>query len=205
MQIISVANCLTVHPSVPARSVKELITLAKAKPGQLTFGSGGLGTPLHMGGEQLKVAANVDMTHVGYKGAAPAVVALLGGQLTMVFPTLTVGLPHIKAGKLRALAVTSAKRVPALPDVPTMTEEGYPKVNATSWFGLVAPVGTPDVLVDRLHRDMTKVMAAPDVRARFESQHAELIAGTPEGFRKFLAGEIAQWKAVARAANLKPQ
>jgi len=205
MQIISVANCLTVHPSVPARSVSELIALAKAKPGQLTFGSGGLGTPLHMAGEQLKVAADVDMTHVGYKGAAPAVVALLGGPLTMVFPRLTVGLPHIRAGKLRALGVTSAKRAPALPDVPTMTEAGYPKVNATSWFGLVAPAGTSNALVERLHRDMVTVMAMPDVRTRFQSQHAEIIASTPQGFRAFLSGEIAQWKAVAKAANIKPQ
>jgi tripartite-type tricarboxylate transporter receptor subunit TctC len=205
MHIISVANALAIHPSVAATSVKELVALAKTKPGQLTFGSGGVGTPLHMAGEQLKVAAKVDMTHVAYKGAAPAIADLLGGNLTMVFPTLTVGVPHIKAGKLRALAVTSAKRAPALPAVPTLTEEGYPQVNATSWFGLVAPAKTPRAVVDRIRAALAKVVDVPEVRVRFESQHAEVIGGSPEQFRKFLAGEIAQWKAVAKAGKIKTE
>lgn len=205
MQVSRVANCLVVHPSVPVHSVKELVALAKSKPGRLTFGSGGVGTPLHLAGEQLKVAAHIDMTHVAYKGAAPATVALLGGQLTMVFPTLTVGLPHIKAGKLRALAVTTPQRVPALPEVPTFTEAGYPEVNATSWFALVAPAKTPQAVIDTLYGAMQKVMADPDVRRRFEAQHAEVIASSPEAFGKFLAAQIAQWKAVAKAGHIEVQ
>jgi len=137
--------------------------------------------------------------------AAPAVADLLGGNLTMVFPALTVRLPHIKAGKLRALAVTSAKRAPALPAVPTMTEEGYPAVNATSWFGLVAPVRTPKAVVSKIHSALARTAGLPEVRARFESQHAQVIGGSPERFRKFLAGEIAQWKAVAKAGGIKPE
>ena len=144
MQIIGMPNLLVVHPSVPAKSVKELVALAKSRPNQLTFGSGGVGTPLHMGGEQLKVATGIDIVHVPYKGAAPAMTDLVGGQLTMIFPTLTLGVPYVKAGRLRALAVTGAKRIVALPDVPTMIESGYASVNATSWFGLVAPARTPD-------------------------------------------------------------
>jgi tripartite-type tricarboxylate transporter receptor subunit TctC len=205
MHVISVPNCLVVHPSVPARSLKELIALAKSRPGQLTFGSGGVGTPLHMGGEQLKLAAKIDIVHVPYKGAAPAMVDLIGGQISMIFPTMTLGLPYVKAGKLRALAVTSAKRSPALPEVPTTAEAGYKDVNATSWFGLVAPAKTPKLIIDRLHAEMAKIMKMPDVRERFEAQHAEVIGGTSQGFGKFISNEIAQWKVVAKAGNIKAE
>lgn len=205
MQIISMPNCLVVHPSLPAKSVKELVALAKAKPGQLTFGSGGVGTPLHMGGEQLKVAANIDIVHVPYKGAAPAMSDLVGGQLAMVFPTMTLGVPQVRAGRLRALAVTSARRTAALPEVPTMTEAGFPAVNATSWFGLVAPAKTPKPVIARLHAEMVKIVKMPDVRERFEAQHAEIVGGTPEALGKFVAGEIAQWKVVAKAGNIKAE
>ena len=205
MQIISMPNCLVVHPSLPARSVAELVALAKSRPGQLTFGSGGVGTPLHMGGEQLKVAANIDIVHVPYKGAAPAVSDLIGGQLAMVFPTMTLGVPQVRAGKLRALAVTSARRTAALPDVPTMTEAGFPAVNATSWFGLVAPAKTPQPVIARLHAEMVKIVKMPDVRERFEAQHAEIVGGTPDALGKFVAAEIAQWKVVAKAGNITAQ
>jgi tripartite-type tricarboxylate transporter receptor subunit TctC len=205
MQIVSMPNLLVVHPSVAARSMKELVALAKSRPNQLTFGSGGVGTPLHMGGEQLKVAAGIDIVHVPYKGAAPAMVDLLGGQLTMIFPTLTVGVPHVKANRLRALAVTSAKRIAALPDVPTAAEAGYASVNATSWFGLVAPAGTPGPIIGRLHAELARILKQADVRERFEAQYADIVAGSPEAFGKFVAGEIAQWKAVAKAGNIKAE
>jgi tripartite-type tricarboxylate transporter receptor subunit TctC len=203
MQIISMPNCLVVHPSLPVQSVKELIALARSKPGQLTFGSGGVGTPLHMGGEQLKVAAKIDIVHVPYKGAAPAMTDLVGGQLAMVFPTMTLGVPQVKAGRLRALAVTSARRAAALPDVPTMTEAGFPAVNATSWFGLTAPAQTPATVIGRLHAEMAKIVKLPNVRERFEAQHAEVVGGSPEALRKFVAGEIAQWRVVAKAGNIR--
>ena len=205
LQIIGVANCLVVHPSLPVKSVKELVALAKSKPGQLTFGSGGVGTPLHMGGEQLKIAANIDMLHVPYKGAAPAMTDLLGGHLAMIFPTMTVGLPHVKAGKLRAIAVTSARRSPALPDVPTTAEAGYPTVNATSWFGLVAPARTPKPIVDRLHDEMARILRQTDVRERFAAQQAEIVGSAPGAFGKFVAAEIAGWKAVAKAGGIKAE
>jgi tripartite-type tricarboxylate transporter receptor subunit TctC len=205
MQIISMPNCLVVHPSLPVKSVKELVALARTRPGQLTFGSGGVGTPLHMGGEQLKVAAKIDIVHVPYKGAAPAMSDLVGGQLAMVFPTMTLGVPQIKAGKLRALAVTSARRTKALPEVPTMSEAGFPAVNATSWFGLAAPARTPRAVIDRLHAEMVKIVAMPDVRERFEAQHAEIVGGTPDAMAKLVASEIAQWTTVAKAGNIKAE
>jgi tripartite-type tricarboxylate transporter receptor subunit TctC len=205
MQVISMPNCLVVHPSLPVKSVKDLVALARARPGQLTFGSGGVGTPLHMGGEQLKVAARIDIVHVPYKGAAPAMSNLVGGQLAMVFPTMTLGVPQVKSGKLRALAVTSARRTAALPEVPTMTEAGFPAVNATSWFGLAAPARTPRAVIDRLHAEMAKIVAMPDVRERFEAQHAEIVGGTPDAMAKFVAGEIAQWTAVAKAGGIKAE
>jgi tripartite-type tricarboxylate transporter receptor subunit TctC len=205
MQIIGMPNLLVVHPSVPAKSVKELVALAKSRPNQLTFGSGGVGTPLHMGGEQLKVATGIDIVHVPYKGAAPAMTDLVGGQLTMIFPTLTLGVPYVKAGRLRALAVTGAKRIAALPDVPTMIESGYSSVNATSWFGLVAPAKTPRPVLDRLYKEMTRILQQPDVRERFEAQQASIVGSTPQGFARFVADEIAQWKVVAKAGHIRAE
>ena len=205
MQISSVGNCLVVHPSVPAKSVMELVALARSRPGQLTFGSGGVGTPLHMGGEQLKVAAKIDIVHVPYKGAAPAMTDLLGGQLTLIFPTLTVGLPHVRSGRLRALAVTSAARVPAVPEVPTMKEAGYPGVNATSWFGLAAPAKTPRAVLDRLHAELARVLGERDVRGRLEAQHAEIVGSSPAAFARFIAAETRQWMAVATAGRIKAE
>jgi tripartite-type tricarboxylate transporter receptor subunit TctC len=204
-QIISVANCLVVHPTVPAKSVKELVALARAKPGQLTFGSGGVGTPLHMAGEQLKLTAKIDMVHVPYKGAALAMSDLIGGQLTMVFPTMTLGVPHVKGGKLRALAVTSAQRAALLPEVPTMIEAGFPEVNATSWFGLVAPGRTPQAVIDRLHAETVRIIRSPEIRERFAGQSGEVLASSPADFRKFIASEISNWKAVAKAGGIKAE
>ena len=202
-QIMSVGNALVVHPSVAARTVRELVDLAKARPGQLTYGSGGVGTPLHMAGEQLKVAAGVNMLHVPHKGAAPAMASLLGGQITMVFPTLTLGVPQTKSGKVRALAVTTAKRVAALPDTPTMREAGYPAVDATSWFGLVAPAQVPKSIQARIAAEITKVVAMSDVRERIEAQQGEVIGSSPAAFAQFVAGEIANWTRVARAGNIR--
>ncbi len=204
-QIMTVPNALVVHPSVAARSVKELVELAKAKPGQLTFGSGGVGTPLHMAGEQLKVAAGINMLHVPHKGAAPAMASLLGGQITLVFPTLTLAVPQVKAGKLRGLAVTSAKRAAAFPDMPTMSEAGYAAVNATSWFGLVAPARAPKPILSRLGTETAKVVKMADVRERIEAQHGEVVGSSPAEFAKFVAAEIANWTKVAKAGNIKAE
>jgi tripartite-type tricarboxylate transporter receptor subunit TctC len=202
-QVMSVPNALVVHPSVAARSVREIVELAKVKPGQLTFGSGGVGTPLHMAGEQLKVAAGINMLHVPHKGAAPAMTSLLGGQITMVFPTLTLAIPQIKAGKVRALAVTSAKRVAALPEVQTMAEAGYAAVDATSWFGLVAPTQAPRSVLSRLNVEMAKVLKLAEIRERIEAQQGEIVGNTPAEFSRFIAAEIANWTKVAKAGNIR--
>jgi tripartite-type tricarboxylate transporter receptor subunit TctC len=202
-QVMSVPNALVVHPAVAARSVKEIVELAKAKPGQLTFGSGGVGTPLHMAGEQLKVAAGINMLHVPHKGAAPAMTSLLGGQITMVFPTLTLAVPQVRTGKVRALAVTSAKRVAALSDVATTAEAGFPMVDATSWFGLVAPAQVPRPILNRLGFETAKVLKLAEVRERIEAQHGDIVGNTPSAFEKFIASEIANWTKVAKAGNIK--
>lgn len=204
-QVMSVPNALVVHPSVAARSVRDIVDLAKVKPGQLTFGSGGVGTPLHMAGEQLKVAAGINMLHVPHKGAAPAMASLLGGQITMVFPTLTLAVPQVKTGKVRALAVTSAKRVAALSDVPTTAEAGYPAVDATSWFGLVAPAQVPRPILNRLSVETAKVLKLAEVRERIEAQHGDVVGSTPGDFAKFIATEISNWTRVAKAGNIKSE
>lgn len=204
-QIMSVGNALVVHPAVAAQSVRDIVELAKAKPGQLTFGSGGVGTPLHMAGEQLKVAAGINMLHVPHKGAAPAMTSLLGGQITMVFPTLTLAVPQVKSGKLRVLAVTNAQRVGSLPDTPTTREAGYPAVNATSWFGLVAPARVPRPVLDRIGTETAKVVKMADVRERIEAQQGEVVGSTSAQFAKFVATEIADWTRVAKAGNIRAQ
>ncbi len=202
-QVMSVPNALVVHPSVAARTMRELVELAKAKPEQLTFGSGGVGTPLHMAGEQLKVAAGISILHVPYKGAAPAMSSLLGGQITMVFPTLTLAVPQLRNGKVRALAVTSAKRVAVLPEVPTTAEAGFAAVNATSWFGIVAPAQVRPAVLSRLSAEAAKVVALADVRERIDAQYGEVIGSNPAEFAKFVAGEIANWTRVAKAGNIR--
>ena len=202
-QIMSVANCLAVNPSLPARTMQDLAALARAKPGTLTFGSGGVGTPLHMTGELFKIAAKIDIVHVPYKGAGPALTELMGGQLTMIFPTLTNVLPFATAGRLRVLAVTSAQRSPVLPDVPTTVEAGFPALNVTSWFGLVAPAGTPRKIVTRLHATAARILRSPEVRARFEKQLAVVGDSTPDEFARFLADEAAKWVDIAKNARVR--
>jgi tripartite-type tricarboxylate transporter receptor subunit TctC len=201
-QVMTVPNALVVHPGVPVHTLKELVALAKTKPGELTFGSGGVGTPLHMAGEQLKIAAGINMLHVPHKGAAPAMVSLLGGQITMVFPTLTLAVPYVRSGKLRVLAVTGPTRAAALPDVPTMAEAGYPAVDATSWFGLAAPAHVPKVILERVSADTAKVLRMPEVRERIEAQQGQVIGSTPDAFGKFVADQIASWTRIARAGNI---
>ena len=202
-QIMSVDNCLVVNPSLPARTVSDLVALARGKPNTLTFGSGGVGTPLHMTGELFNIAAKINLVHVPYKGAGPALTELMGGQLTMIFPTLTNVLPFITGGKLRALAVTGARRSPVLREVPTMVEAGYPALVVTSWFGLVAPRGTPKKIIERLHSAVAQVLNSPVVRERFETQQAEVVGSTPDAFGSFLSGETAKWADIAKSARIK--
>ncbi len=204
-EVIRVANWLIVPAALPAKSVKELVALAKAKPGTLTFGSGGVGSPFHMAGEQFKHAAQINVVHVPYKGGGPALTDLLGGHISMLFPTMTIALPHVNAGKLRALAVIAPRRSAALPDVPTMAESGYPGVTMTSWYGVVAPAGTPKPLIEKMSAEITKVLNMPDVKERFATQFAEPVYGTPAAFGKLIATEISTWTAVAKAGGIKPE
>ena len=202
-QVTAVPVGLVVHPSLPVRSVKELVALARAKPGALNFGSGGIGTPVHMSGELLKLAARINMVHIPYKGAGPAFADLLGGHFHLMFPTLQSAVPYVKSGRLRLLAVTTEKRSTVFPDTPTMAEAGLPGVVASAWFGIQAPRGTPKAIVDRLHAETVKALQDPTVRQRFSSEGAEVIGSTPDEFRKFIAGEIAKWTKVVKDAGIK--
>jgi tripartite-type tricarboxylate transporter receptor subunit TctC len=204
-QISGVPGGLVVHPGLPAHSVKELVALAKAKPGGLNFGSGGVGTPVHMAGELLKLAAHINIVHIPYKGAGPAFADLLGGHFQLMFPTLQSAVPYIKSGRLRLLALTSDKRSPAFPDVPTMAEAGVPGVVAMAWFGIQAPKGTPKAIVSRLHDEAVKVLQDPVVKQRFESDGADPVGSTPAQFHKFVADEIAKWTKVVKEAGIKAE
>ncbi len=194
---------LVVNPAVPANSVAELIAYAKANPGKLNFASSGNGTSIHLSGELFKVMAGVQMTHVPYKGSAPALQDLLGGQVQLMFDNLPPSLPQIKAGKLRALAVTSVTRAPALPDVPTMAEAGLPGYEASSWFGVLAPAGTPPAIVAKLNAEIAKWLATPEAKEKLSKQGANAAGGTPEDFAKHIAAETAKWAKVVKDSGAK--
>jgi tripartite-type tricarboxylate transporter receptor subunit TctC len=203
-QVTSVPVGLVVNPGVPAKSVKDLVALAKARPGGLNFGSGGIGTPVHMAGELLRLRANINIVHIPYKGAGPAFIDLLGGHFQMMFPTLQSAVPHIKSGKLRLLALTTEKRSAAFADTPTMEEAGVPGVIAVAWFGIHAPRATPQPVVARLHAETVKTLQDPVVKQRFESEGAEIVGSTSEQFGRFVANEISKWTKVVKDAGIKP-
>ena len=198
-----VPNVLVVNPSLPARSVSELIAYAKANPGKLNFASSGSGTSIHLSGELFKVLTGVQMTHVPYKGSAPALTDLVGGQVQLMFDNLPSSLAFIKAGKLRALAVTSKTRAAALPDVPTMVEAGVPDFEASSWFGILAPAGTPRDIVVRINAEVAKWLATPDAREKLAGQGAIAAGGAPEDFARHIASETAKWARVVKASGAK--
>src|SRR4029079_11310859 len=178
---VTVPNILVIHQSVPAKSVKELIAYAKANPGKLTYASQGVGASGHIAGELFKLHAGIDITHVPYKGAAPAAQDLAAGHVSMMFDVVVLALPQIKAGRVRALGGAAKERVAVLPEVPTLTEQGFP-AEVGGWFGVLAPAGTPPEAIAWLNRETTKVFAAPDTRDRFVQQGAAAPLGTPETF-----------------------
>jgi tripartite-type tricarboxylate transporter receptor subunit TctC len=194
---------LVVHPSVPAQSVKELIVLAKAKPGTVTFGSGGIGTSPHMAGELFAIQAGIKMVSVAYRGEAPAINDLLGGQLTLVFANLSAVIGNVKAGSLRALAVASAQRSPSAPEIPTIAEVALPGFDAATWFALVAPAGTPREIVQRLNAEVTRLVGQADVQRRFADLGMTISAGPPEAVDDYIKSEIAKWTKVIKDADVK--
>ena len=201
--VAAVPNVLVVHPSVPATTVAELIAYAKANPGKLNFASSGSGTSIHLAGELFKVMAGVQMTHVPYKGSAPAIADLLGGQVQLMFDNLPSALPQIRAGKLRALAVTSSQRAAALPDVPTIAESGLPGYEASSWFGLLAPAGTPADIVAKINGEVARWLASPEAKEKLLAQGANAAGGTPEDFVRHIAAETAKWQKVVKESGAK--
>ena len=201
--VAGVPNVLVVNPALPVNSVADLIKLAKDKPGQINFASSGSGTSIHLSGELFKTMAGVDITHVPYKGSSPALIDLIGGQVQIMFDNLPSALPQIKAGKLRAIAVTSLKRAPVLPDVPTISESGLPGFEASSWFGVLAPAGTPAPIVARINAEVNKWLQSADARERLLSQGAEAAGGTPEQFAYHIRAESEKWAKVVKASGAK--
>ena len=196
--------CLVVHPSLPVKSVKELVALAKAKPGQLNYGSGGIGNGAHLAGELFKLATATDIVHVPYKGAAPAVVDLLAGQVHMMLNSIPVMLPQIRAGKLRALAVGADHRMAILPAIQTMQEAGVASFDANSWYGFFAPAGTPRDIVGKLNSEAAKILRGAEMRDFMAQQGADAIGNTPEEFSAHIKAELAKWSLAVRTARVQP-
>jgi tripartite-type tricarboxylate transporter receptor subunit TctC len=199
----TVPNVLLVHNSVPANSLRELIAYAKANPGKLTFASQGNGSTGHMIGEQFKVMAGIDLTHVPYRGAAPASQDLVAGHVSMLFDIVPLAVSNLQSGNVRALAVCAAERVKALPDVPTIAEAGLPGMEAGAWFGLFAPAGTPPAAIAWVNREAKKAFAAPEVRERFAGQGAVLPLDTPEAFGAHVTAETERWGVLIRRAGIR--
>lgn len=194
-------NILVVHPSLQVKTVKELLALAKAKPGALNFPSAGVGSSSHLAGELLKSLAKIDMVHVPFKGGGPALVAMISGEVQIMFATMPAAMPHVKSGKARAIAVTTAKRSQAMPELPTIAEAGVTGYEASTWYGLLAPAKTPKPVVDRLHAETVKILAGP-ARQRLEVQGFEPIGGTPAEFGAYIKSEIAKWAKVIKDAGI---
>jgi tripartite-type tricarboxylate transporter receptor subunit TctC len=196
-------NIWLAHPSVPVRNIKELIAFARSKPREVNFASSGTGGSQHLAGELLKSMTGIEMTHIPYKGSPPALVDVLAGRVPLMSSTMPPALPHIKSGKVRAIAVTSAKRSPVVPEVPTVAESGVPGYEAIAWQGLVAPAGTPNAVISRINAEFVKALKQPDINAKLNDQGFETVASTPEWFAQYIRSEIAKWSKVIKAAGIK--
>lgn len=203
--IASTPNLLVVNNDVPARTVQELIALAKARPGQLTYGSPGIGTSVHVSGELFNRLAGVTTTHVPYKGRQMAIPDLLGGNITMMFDNMPSALPVVREGKLRAIGVTGAKRSPSAPEIPTIAEQGLPDFEATSWFAVFAPAGTPKPVIDTLHAEFVRIFGLPDVQAKMKALGLDLLLGGPDALAKTQEAEITKWAKVIKESGAKAQ
>ena len=196
-------SVLVVHPGLPVTTLSELIAYAKARPGQLAFASSGAGGSPHLAGEMLKQRAGIDLIHVPYKGAAPALADVLSGAVAMGFKTALSAIPHMLTGKLKPIAVAATKRLPQIPNVPTMAEAGMPDFEVSSWNGLAAPAKTPADIVAKLYKETTRILALPELRERFAAQAAEPVGNTPDEFRAYIAAEIERWGKVVRASGAR--
>jgi tripartite-type tricarboxylate transporter receptor subunit TctC len=203
--VVDAAQILCVNAAVPAKNVKELIALAKAKPGQVMFGSPGVGTSPHLTAELFKLQAGIDMPQVLFKGAGPAYVSLISGEISALFTTVLSALPHMKSGRIRALGVTTLKRVSAVPDVPTIAESALPGFESSQWFGILAPARTPRPIVERLHEALARASNNPEVKARLIAEGVEVVNKTPEEFAAVIRRETVQWAKVIKAAGITPQ
>ena len=201
--VIKVPNILVVNPSLPVKSVPELVAYLKAHPNKVSFASSGSGTSIHMAGELFKLRSGADIVHIPYKGSAPALTDLIGNQVQMMFDNMPSAWPHVQAGKLRALAVTTAERSATAPELPTMVESGFDKFDVSSWFGLIAPAGTPRDVIDRLNASVQKALSKPEVQQRFKDLGAVTAKTTPAEFGAFIQSEVDTWATVVKASGAK--
>jgi tripartite-type tricarboxylate transporter receptor subunit TctC len=202
---VASTTVLTVNPSVPAKTVKELVDLIRANPGKYSFGSAGAGTQAHLAGEQFRLTLGLDLVHVPFGGGGPAVAAVVAGHTPISFGSPQAAMQHVREGTVRALAVTSKTHSQIFPDVPTITEAGYPQIEGDSWVGILAPAGTPAEIIALLYQESAKILAQPDMKERLAALGYDLVASTPKEFATRIAAEIEMWAKVIRAANIKPQ
>ena len=204
-QAVSSASIIVVHPSIPVKTLKELIAFARARPDQLNYASAGTGTYPHMTMELFLSMAKLKMVHIPYKGTAPAMIDMVAGQVATMAATILTGMPQIRAGRLRPLAITSAARSPIVPDIPTVAEAGLPGYESVQWYGMLAPARTPRDIITRLHGEATRVLQQPEIKARFAGDGADPVGSTPEEFSRYIQSELTKWAKVAREAGIQPE
>ncbi len=202
-QTVSVNNLIVVHPVLPAKTLKMLVALAKQRPGEINYATSGVGSSGHLAAELFKKTAGINITHIAYKGGGQAIIDVIAGHVPLYFAGISTTVPHLKAGKLIAIAVTTGKRSSLLPDVPTVAELGYPGYEAVNWYGLMAPAGTPRPIIDRLHRDVTGILKSPDTTKLLTEQGMDPTTSTPEAFGEYIKSEIAKWARVIQDIGLK--
>jgi tripartite-type tricarboxylate transporter receptor subunit TctC len=204
-QAVSSASIIVVHPSVPVKTLKELIAFARARPGQINYASAGTGTYPHMTMELFLSMAKLKMVHIPYKGTGPAMIDMVAGQVATMAATILTGMPQIRAGRLRPLAITSAARSPIVPDLPTVAEAGLPGYESVQWYGMLAPARTPRDIITRLHGEATRVLQQPEIKARFAGDGADPVGSTPEEFTRYIQSELTKWAKVARDAGIQQE
>ena len=204
-QAVSSASIIVVHPSIPVKTLKELIAFARARPGQLNYASAGTGTYPHMTMELFLSMAGLKMVHIPYKGTAPAMIDMVGGQVSTMAATVLTGMPHIRSGRLRPLGITSSARSSVVPEIPTIAEAGLPGYESVQWYGMLAPAKTPRDIVTRLHAEATRVLQQPEIKARLAADGADTVGSSPEEFARYIQSELVKWAKVAREAGIQPE